>query len=99
MKEISRRAGAGFAVILIPDEVQVDPALQEEVTHASGRSREALNFERPNRLLRAALAEKDVATLDLLPTFMQEGRTTRLYKPQDTHWNIAGNRLAATAMA
>jgi hypothetical protein len=37
--------------------------------------------------------------VDLLPAFRSAARTTRLYKPRDTHWNIAGNRLAAREIA
>jgi len=33
--------------------------------------------------------------LDLLPSFVAASKTTRLYKPNDTHWNIAGNSFAA----
>jgi hypothetical protein len=34
-----------------------------------------------------------------LPVVAEHGKATRLYKPRDTHWNLAGNRLAATAIA
>jgi hypothetical protein len=45
------------------------------------------------------LAQHDIRVLDLLPLFAEQGRQTRLYKPLDTHWNRAGNRLAADAVA
>jgi hypothetical protein len=99
MRDIAARAGAGFAVVFIPDEVQVDPALQSEVAQATGRAPDALDFGRPNRLLAAALAAQGIVAVDLLPAFQRDGSTTRLYKPQDTHWNIAGNRLAASTLA
>ena len=47
----------------------------------------------------AALAAHGVSFFDLLPSFKREAATTRLYKPQDTHWNIAGNALAASTLA
>ena len=54
-----------------------------------------LDLERPNRALREALDEDGVPYLDLLPAFVEAARLDRLYKPNDSHWNLAGNRLAA----
>jgi len=33
--------------------------------------------------------------LDLLAPFQQAGKSAKLYVLRDTHWNEAGNRLAA----
>jgi hypothetical protein len=99
MREIARRGGGDFAVVLIPDEAQVDPELRDEVARASGRIVEQLDFERPNRAIGAELGRERIRVLDLLPLFRERGREVRLYKPQDTHWNLAGNRLAARAIA
>jgi hypothetical protein len=99
MRDIANRAGADLLVVLLPDEAQVDAALQEEVLRTSGRARDALDFEAPSRAMARELSRHGVATLDLLPDFQREGRHTRLYKTQDTHWNVAGNRLAASVIA
>lgn len=99
MRDVARRAGADLAVVLIPDEVQVDAALADQVTRASNRAPAGLDFDRPNRLLTVALEAEGIPVLDLLPVFRAAASRERLYKPQDTHWNIAGNRLAASAIA
>jgi hypothetical protein len=39
-----------------------------------------------------------IPTLDLLPVFRLMDREESLYKLQDSHWNEAGNRLAAEAI-
>jgi hypothetical protein len=44
------------------------------------------------------LARAGLQTIDLLPAFEEAGRGVRLYKPRDTHWNLAGNRVAAEAI-
>ena len=95
MRGIAERAGAGFLVVLIPDEIQVDAGLQSEVARAYGLPLEAFDFELPNVLLVESLAQADIMVLDLLPLFAERSRSERLYKPSDTHWNRAGNRLAA----
>jgi hypothetical protein len=56
-----------------------------------------MDFDQPNRLLTDALRAAGVRVLDLLPAFRSGAE--RLYKPQDTHWNLAGNRLAAATIA
>jgi hypothetical protein len=96
--DLARGAGADCVVVVIPDETQVDAALQDEVARAWARSRESLDFRRPTRAIVEALGQAGIPTLDLLPAFTEAGAAERLYKPRDTHWNVAGNRLAATAI-
>lgn len=86
-------------LVLIPDEMQVNPALQQAVLEKLGLTDHAMDFDLPNRLLARALRDAGIAYLDLLPSFRAAAARTTLYKPQDTHWNIAGNRLAAEAIA
>jgi hypothetical protein len=95
MRNLSAGVGAAFVVVLIPDEVQVDRGLQEQVARARGWDGARVDFRRPNRLLAEALEAERIAVLDLLPAFEEAGTERRLYKPRDTHWNRAGNRLAA----
>ncbi len=91
-------AGRGIAlsVVLIPEEIQLDPALQRALMDAFKRfRRDNTDFERPNRMLYRRLTELEVDVLDLYPPFREAAGDARLYKPRDTHWNLAGNRLAA----
>ena len=98
IRDLARGKGADCLVVLIPDETQVDATLQDEVARAWGRARVSLDFARPTRVVAAALARAGLPTVDLLPAFQQVGVNLRLYKPRDTHWNLAGNRLAAEAI-
>ena len=99
MRDITKRSGADFVVVIIPDEAQVNMSLQAEVARASGHAPGDLDFAQPNRLIVRALDADGIRTLDLLPTFQEAGRGAVLYKPQDTHWNLAGNQLAARTIA
>lgn len=98
IQRTSRRAGADLAVVIVPDELQVDAALQAQVVRAYRAGPGDFDFARPNRLLAEALAAAGIAYLDLLPEFLKHA-PTRLYKPRDTHWNLAGNKLAADTIA
>lgn len=84
-------------VVMIPDEVQVNPALQAEVMRVKALTAQPdhFDFALPNRRLRARLLEDGIRYVELLDEFVAAGRGAILYKPKDTHWNIAGNRLAA----
>ena len=94
MQETCEQQGIGMLVTLLPDELQVDQDLQRQVAAiiADGRP---VDWARPSLQIADALREAEIPVLDLLPAFVQRGKHLKLYKPRDTHWNIAGNRLAA----
>lgn len=86
--------------MLIPEEVQLDPTLQESLIAGFAQYRlENTDFERPNRLLAHRLHEFGFNVLDLYPRFAEKTNSQLLYKPRDTHWNIADNQLAASEIA
>lgn len=90
-----------LAVALLPDEVQVNRAVQSRVLEVKtfNSSPEDFDFTLPNRLLAARLKEQGIEVFDLLESFSGAAGQTSLYKPKDTHWNIAGNKLAAEIIA
>ena len=93
--------GLILAVLLIPDQFQVDDALWKEVQRRLGR--DDLDREQPQRRISAWLRERGVPYLDLLPELRQvpplaDGRG-HLYHRRDTHWNRRGNEAAGAALA
>jgi len=95
MKRLCDRRNIGFTVVLIPDEMQVSKPLQARVIAESGRSSSSFDFALPNRLLRARFEELNVDYMDLTAEFSAHSLDERLYRRNDSHWNIAGNALAA----
>jgi hypothetical protein len=95
MKRLCDDRNIGLTIVLIPDEVQVSRPLQTQVIAESGLSPGSFDFALPNRLLRARLEELKVDYIDLLTEFSARSLNERLYRPNDSHWNIAGNALAA----
>lgn len=85
-----------FAVVLIPDEVQVNKTLQSRVLQikAFNSGPDDFDFALPNKMVAAKLTEQKIKFVDLLDNFAA-ANGANLYKPNDTHWNIAGNKLAA----
>ena len=82
-------------VILIPAEIQVNEQLRTEVIKKLNSVHNDFDFTLPNRLLAEEFASQNINYIDLLDDFRSASEEKRLYKPQDTHWNIAGNKLAA----
>jgi hypothetical protein len=84
------------AFVLIPDEAQVDPEVLADLFRSGALDSRTFDRDRPQRRFRDFCAAACVPCLDLLPAF--QGRTD-LYAPRNTHWNVAGNRLAAARLA
>jgi hypothetical protein len=91
-----RRRGVTVAMVLIPDEFQVNDAVLAAALDEAGIRRDELDLEGPQRRLRVFFAGRGVPCLDLLPAFRAAPHT---YAPHDTHWNVAGNHLAARQIA
>lgn len=91
-------SGARFVVVLIPDEGQVDRELARRIARRSGFS---LDLDRPQRRLVPWLEDRRIPHLDLLPLFRRrhEAGGPQLYRFQDTHWSVEGNRLAGETLA
>src|SRR5205085_1112699 len=76
-----RRHGVPLAVVLIPDEFQVNPTVLEQAITDAGVSPAAVDLDLPQRRLAAFCAAHQVPCLDLLPHFRGVADT---YAPHDT---------------
>jgi hypothetical protein len=97
LQAIAAQRNIALSVAIIPDEVQVNRELQRRVT-AADPSPGGWDFTLPNRLLAAELKRNHIDCIDLLDEFVAASSSANLYKPQDSHWNIEGNRLAAAVL-
>ncbi|MBI1880071.1 MAG: hypothetical protein HYR94_17940 [Chloroflexi bacterium] len=85
-----------FMVVTYPDEFQVDKALRQAVIDKYRLDPSTYQWNKPQFLLREFCAKHEIAFYDMLPTFRQAHQQgQRLYLPNDSHWNEAGNELAA----
>ena len=99
LKTLSEKNGAKIAFVVIPEQMQIDPALREEIQKANVNDDKysgEYDFSYPNTALAEWFRENNVPFLDLYKPFQEaHDRGLKLYKPNDIHWNIAGNKLAA----
>jgi lysophospholipase L1-like esterase len=96
MRELLAERKIGFIVAAYPDEFQVDEALRQAVIARYEFDPTPYQWDRPQGRLWEFCTAQGIEFYDLLPTFQeahQQGQ--RLYLPNDSHWNKAGNELAA----
>jgi hypothetical protein len=97
---ICRQRGLPWTLVLIPDEIQVDPSVREEALRRLRLDPARHDFEAPQRRLASWASDRGVAVLDLLPQFRaRHAAEGPLYLEGNTHWNEAGNRVAGLAVA
>ncbi|HKE00248.1 MAG TPA: SGNH/GDSL hydrolase family protein [Planctomycetota bacterium] len=101
MRDATLAAGSRFAVLLIPDEFQVEDAVWKDVTAKAAPM--PLDRDKPQRLIGEWLARERIPAADLLPALrglqpLGDGRR-HAYHLRDTHFNARGNEIAGRALA
>ena len=92
---LCRARDVPWVLYVIPAEVQVDPVIADIVFRRLSLDPEDYDLTLPQERLRALCEEHGIAFLDPLPLLRSSHRSeARLYVPNDTHWNVDGNRLA-----
>jgi hypothetical protein len=92
---LCRRAGVPWLLVLIPAEIQVDEDVRRQVLEGLSAPSDLYDFDFPQARLRAFADANGIAALDLLPAMQTRHRDgSRLYIPNNTHWNEVGNRVA-----
>ena len=90
LRRFGQERGIPVAVVLAPDQYQLDLELQAALLPPGAAA--DFDLELPQRRLGAALAASGLPYLDLLPELRQRAGGRQLYLDRDTHWNKAGNR-------
>ncbi len=97
---LCREAEVPWVLHVIPSEVQVDPEIRRLVLEALSLSEEAYDFDAPQRRLHDFAEAHGITITDPLPELRaQHSADDRLYIPNNTHWNVKGNRLAGEILA
>jgi len=97
IKAICDKRRIKLLVVLIPDDVQINKSLQEKVVKIINENTGSFDFTQPNILISKKLFNEKITYVDLTKYFIDKNKREGLilYKPNDTHWNKAGNKLAS----
>jgi len=95
MRDELRGRGIDFVVGIYPDEFQVRGKLREDLKLKYGLNLDEYDIKIPQKILSRFLEKEQIPYVDLLEGFEKEATEKDLYQLRDTHWNEAGNRLAA----
>jgi hypothetical protein len=99
MRDVLVERDIQFVVVAYPDEFQIDETLRQAIVEKYEIDLSVYQIDRPQGLLWQFCTENNIEYYDLLPMFQkthQQGQ--HLYLPNDSHWNKAGNELAAQAL-
>lgn len=84
-----------FVVAIYPDEFQVNDTVLKTIFEKYKLKPEGYDLTLAQNLLKSFLQSKGIPFIDFLDRFRAEGKQHDLYSLRDTHWNGAGNQLAA----
>lgn len=87
--------GGELLVVLAPSEIQINNELKMSFISQYSIPSADLDISQPQQLIAKYLNDVNIKYIDLLPAFLKEGDKRKLYAPGDTHFNEAGNNLAA----
>jgi hypothetical protein len=98
MAALCRERGVRLLVAIYPDEFQIDDALFEELVARKGERADRYDLDMPRKILGPVLEAHGVPWTDFRERFRGAAKTGPLYTPNDSHWNEAGNGLAAEVL-
>ncbi len=98
MKKEVEADGATLRVVVIPAQLQVEPAVWRHILQTfPAMQAYQWDLDQPNVMLAAILQKQGTPYLDLLPIFRAWNGPT-LFFPIDGHWNERGHRLAGESL-
>jgi len=82
-----------FAIVMIPDLVQIDESLQLNIAKKNGISSEEYDTMLPNRKITEIANTNGIPYLDLTPEMKRCSEPSRLYIPLDGHFSEEGHKI------
>ena len=95
MNELLNSRNIKLVVAIYPDEFQINEKLLQAVLDKYKLRRDDYDLNPGQSLLKPFLDSKGIPFVDFTDRFRAEGKKQDLYLLRDTHWNSAGNQLAA----
>lgn len=90
IKQLVEQTGAKFVVLIIPDELQINISLREQVN--KNTPIDPATIALPQSILKNFFDKQGIAYIDLLPLWEASPAAQNYYRLRDTHLNIEGNK-------
>jgi hypothetical protein len=95
MRNLLHARGIPLLVAIFPDEFQINQQLADRIFSRFNLDRDDYDLALMQKVLKTFLDSEMIPYVDMLERFREVGRRESLYLLHDTHWNEAGNHLAA----
>ncbi len=99
LKGAAEKEGAKLAIILIPDQIQVDKELWQKIVSDYNVNPGSYDLSKLNGIIMEFAAAENITAVDLLPEFRKKAETKKLYYPIEAHLNRNGHAMAAEILA
>ncbi len=99
IRSAAEDGGAQYVMVIHPDQTQIDEHLRREIITTFQVDENDYDFDLPQKVLRSYCEDRGIPCLDLLPSVREKSNDGKLYLLHDTHYNQAGNELAATRIS
>jgi hypothetical protein len=99
VRTTSDAVNAHVLLAVIPQMAQVEASEHDRTMHEYRFTDSEVDWERPQREVRARADSVGVPVLDLLPEFRAMSQTDQLYLRLDEHFTLSGHRLTAQRLA
>jgi hypothetical protein len=94
-KKLAEEGHAKLIVFIIPDEMQFNQELLNEVTQSAQISYDDIEIEKPQKVIHGILEKNNIPYIDLYASFRSDSNPQKYYQPQDSHFNSLGNQKTA----
>jgi hypothetical protein len=98
IRQTAVRGHSRYAMVINPEEIQVDEGLRTEVLQTFNVKEEEFVVDFPQQLMHSYCESRNILCLDLLPVFRATDNTGALYTTRDGHYSLKGNQTAAAAI-
>lgn len=95
MKAESEQIGAKFIVLIIPDEMQINPLLFSEIIQLNHWSSKDYDLQLPQKLLKEFFLDQNISFIDPLENWLEDPYSSEYFLPNNSHLNVRGNQSIA----
>jgi hypothetical protein len=95
IKSQTENLGAKFIVLIIPDQIQLNPQLLSEIQGKKKEPKELYDVELPQKIIKDFFDSNYIRYVDILPSWINIADSSGYFLSQNQHLNAQGNQAIA----